>query len=330
MNLRLVKIFLPLEDKTRADEILRKASIKEFWHDRISDKKILIRALVAAEKSEKFLDDMEEEFSGTENFRTVILPVEASIPRMKDKEEESDDKVEKEINTGRISREELYSKISTNVKLNRIYIVLIILATVIAAVGLVQGNIPMIVGAMIVAPLLGPSMGLSLGVVLADFEITIKSLKTMIAGILISFIFSLLVGFLFDFNPGANEIAMRTEAGIGDFLVSFSSGVIGALSFTTGTLTTLAGVMVAVSLLPPLVVAGMLFGGGHFIGMSGALLLFLINLICINFAGLVTFLVQKVSPINNWRALQAKFFTGLFIFLWFCFLLLVLGLMTYI
>ena len=328
MNLRLVKIFLPLDKKTKADEILRKSSIDEFWHDRISDKKVLIRALVVAEKIEDFLDELENEFSEEESFRTVILPVEASIPRFQ-KEEEEKEKENGKKSPERINREELFSHISANAKFSWTYIVLIILASIVGAIGLVEGNIPMVVGAMIIAPLLGPSVGLSLGTVLGDFRLTFESTRTLIVGILASLIFSILIGVIFSPNPQAPEIAMRTTADFGDVVVSLSSGAVGALSFTTGTLTSLAGVMVAVSLLPPLVAVGMLLGAGFFELAQGAFLLFVINLIAVNLAGVVTFLFQKISPRTKWQSFKAKFLTGLAIFIWLILLLISVSLIAY-
>jgi uncharacterized membrane protein len=61
-------------------------------------------------------------------------------------------------------------------------------------------------------------------------------------------------------------------------------------------------------LLPPLVTTGLLLGGGHPALATGALSLFLVNLICINLAGVTTFLVQGIKPTSWWekdRAVKA-------------------------
>jgi uncharacterized membrane protein len=122
---------------------------------------------------------------------------------------------------------------------------------------------------------------------------------------------------------------MRTEPGFGDIIVSLASGTVGALSFTTGTLTSLAGVMVAVSLLPPLVAAGMLFGAGHIHLMGAAMLLFVINIICVNLAGVTTFLIQKISPRTQWETYKAKFLTSFAVFVWLLLLFFAIGLLFY-
>ena len=80
--------------------------------------------------------------------------------------------------------------------------------------------------------------------------------------------------------------------------------------------------MVAVALLPPLVTLGMLAGSGFWKEALGALLLLLTNLICINLAGVVTFLLQGVRPRTWWEAKQAKKATRNAILIWATLLIL--------
>ena len=64
--------------------------------------------------------------------------------------------------------------------------------------------------------------------------------------------------------------------------------------------------MVAVALVPPLVVCGMLLGEGHATSAGGAFFLTVANVICINLAGVATFLAQGVRPRSWWEAERAK------------------------
>ena len=64
------------------------------------------------------------------------------------------------------------------------------------------------------------------------------------------------------------------------------------MSITSGAPAVLIGVMVAVALMPPLVVFGLLLGSGNFLLSIQALELVAINMICINLAGVFTFLVS--------------------------------------
>ena len=80
--------------------------------------------------------------------------------------------------------------------------------------------------------------------------------------------------------------------------------------------------MVSVALIPPLVVFGLLLGAGNFLLSMKALELVAINMICINIAGVVTFLLQGVRPLNWWEASKAKKATLYAIIIWVSLLML--------
>jgi uncharacterized membrane protein len=71
-----------------------------------------------------------------------------------------------------------------------------------------------------------------------------------------------------------------------------------------------------VALLPPLVTFGLLLGSGHATPAMGALSLFLMNLICVNLAGVITFLVQGIRPAIWWEKERAVKATRVAIGLW--------------
>ncbi|HBZ55020.1 MAG TPA: TIGR00341 family protein, partial [Syntrophobacteraceae bacterium] len=110
-------------------------------------------------------------------------------------------------------------------------------------------------------------------------------------------------------------------------VVALASGSAGALAFTTGVSATLIGVMVAVALLPPLVTFGLLLGGGHTELSMGALSLFLVNLICVNLAGVITFLIQGIRPATMWEKDRALKATRIAIALWVALLAALVGMM---
>ena len=110
--------------------------------------------------------------------------------------------------------------------------------------------------------------------------------------------------------------AMRTQANFSDIILALASGCAGVLAFTTGLSSAVIGVMVAVALLPPLTVCGLLLGTGQIKEAIGALLLFITNIICINLAGVITFLFQGVSPRAWWEADKAKISTRKALAIW--------------
>ncbi len=88
--------------------------------------------------------------------------------------------------------------------------------------------------------------------------------------------------------------------------MALAAGIAGCLAFTSGLATSLIGVMVAVALLPPLVVCGLLVGAQEWVGAYHALLLVLVNVTAVNLAGVGTFLVQGVRPASWWEKEQAQ------------------------
>jgi uncharacterized membrane protein len=104
--------------------------------------------------------------------------------------------------------------------------------------------------------------------------------------------------------------------------------VAAALSITTGAPAVLIGVMVAVALMPPLATFGLLLGSGNVNLAIGALELVAVNMICINLAGVVTFLVQGVRPLNWWEASKAKKATRYAIIIWVSLLIILSALLT--
>jgi uncharacterized hydrophobic protein (TIGR00341 family) len=104
---------------------------------------------------------------------------------------------------------------------------------------------------------------------------------------------------------------------VAHIFLALASGSAGALSFTTGISTALIGVMIAVALLPPLVALGLLIGSGYYPQAFEALLLVLINVICINLAGVTTFWAQGIHPRKWWKEDRAKKATRIAVLIWF-------------
>jgi len=309
--------------------LLEEHTILGLWKDQLTSEHTLIRILVTVEETETILDLLEKRFSTVEGFRVVLLPVEATIPRPKKEEEappsptEDSEDVPRKPKKSRISREELYADIEETTRMSWVFVAMVILSSIVAAVGLINANVAIIIGAMVIAPLLGPNVALSLATTLGDTELARRSMKTGGVGILVALAFAALVGLLLEVDPNSPEIASRTYVGLGDVALALAAGGAATLGFTAGASSAVIGVMVAVALLPPLVTFGMLLGGQFWHEALGAMLLLLVNIISINLAGVVSFLAQGIRPINWWEADRAKKATRNAIAIW-TFLLLLL------
>lgn len=321
MAQRLVKIVLPEEYGKEAQELLRSQEALSFWQEESADGNSVISALTDSGRSEKIMDLFEKKYSSISGFQIVLLPVAASVPRTDIPNDDLSTSSQAKTKTGkiisiRISREELYSDIVDSAKLSNIFVFMTMLSTIVVAIGLLKNNVAVIIGAMVIAPLLGPNVALALSTNLADKKLGLNALKTLLSGILIVLLLSVGMGYLFNTDKTIPEIAMRTRADYSDIILALASGCAGVLAFTTGASSAVIGVMVAVALLPPLTVCGLLLGAGQFSLAIGAFLLFITNIICINLAGVITFLVQGVSPRAWWEADKAKKATRKAMALW--------------
>ena len=325
MALRLIELILPVGNEKLVNEILEGMKIEENWVLKVSEQRTMYRILLSSEESESLTDRLDQRFHNLDGYRIIVHSISASLPRPQEETEDADaaERVETLKRKGRIGREELYNETSGTAKLTRVYVVTVALSVIVASVGLVKGNVAVIIGAMVIAPLLGPNMALSLATTLADVRLARLSIRTLSVGLLLASALSLALGYLLSVDPSTPEIASRTEVGLGDIGLALASGSAGALFLTIGVSTALVGVMLAVALLPPLVTFGLLIGSGNFDLSIDALLLFLTNLICVNLAGVLTFVAQGVWPRSWWEASKARKLTLVAISIW-CVLLVLL------
>lgn len=201
---------------------------------------------------------------------------------------------------------------------------LIALSCVVAANGLIRNSAAMVIGAMVIAPILGPNVGLALATTLGDKVLLKISLKSIFYGFSLGLGLSILMGLIIDVNPEVFQISSRTHVSYADIAL----GLAGCLSFTRGISAAVIGVMVAVALLPPMVATGLLLGSGMYELAYGAGLLTLTYIICINLAGILTFLLQGIKPHSFTEQREGEELSRWAIFIWVS-LLVVLSVIIY-
>ena len=306
MALRLLEMVLRETDSDDVRKLLIDCNVIEYRQIRLPDGEVLVRILLDAEQTETVLDLLDRRYTGAEGNRVVVLPVEATLPRAEAAPPAAPGQPPaEEPPPERIGREELYEDIKNGARLSPVYLAMVVLSTIVAAIGLYTNSVAIIIGAMVIAPLLGPNMALSLGTTLGDLRLLRQALVTVLAGVAATMVLSVVFGVLLQVSEASPEIVSRSSVGFGDIAVALASGSAGALAFTTGVSAALIGVMVAVALLPPLVTCGLLLGAGDLGLAFGAMALFLVNLICVNLAGMTTFLVQGIKPTSWWEKERA-------------------------
>jgi len=312
MPLRLIEIVLPGEHRKDLEETLKEHETLDIWQESIEAGRIHFEILVPTEHSETVLDFLEKRFAHVKGFRIILLPVQASIPRPgSDDKKEIKDEIPQDAKKPvskivRISREELYADIEKTVRISWVYGIMIFFSAIVASIGLLRNNVVFIIGAMVIAPLLGPNLALSFATTLSDINLIRKASKAIMIGILVAVVPAFVIGIIFEVSTNIPELIFRTEVSLGDVLIALIAGSAAAISLTSALFSALIGVMVAVALLPPLVTFGMLAGAGNWELALGSLLLFLVNLICVNLAGVLTFLLQGIRPLTWWEAKKAR------------------------
>lgn len=313
---RLIQIVVPAD---RIDDMRNLLQSKNGFapDEALSSDLHQIALRVPAEQVEAVLDPIEANFNQVKGFQAFVLSVEAVLPRPNDDDAKPVPSAEeKKSKVTRISREELYADLKELAKTNQHYIAMIIVSTIIAAVGLSRSNATIIIGAMVLAPLLGPNMALALATTLGDEALAKSAFKTNLLGIFIATIVALGCGLLLEIDPTNTEFASRCVVSEGDIVIALAAGVAGALAFTSGVPASLVGVMVAVALLPPLVACMMLLVSGHTSQAASTALLLGCNVICVNLAGVATFIFQGVSPRTWWDEERSKRMTRRALVIW--------------
>lgn len=331
MALRLLEVIVPEQHHNDIVELLKKNGISDHWQTCGCESNVIFKIILQVEKTEDLIDQFERKYGHLADFRLILFPLEASYPSPKQLEKKSFEyqPETQQIKALRVSRQELYNDIFDGSKLTTIFLVMVLLSTVVAAVGLLRDNPAIIIGAMVIAPLLGPNVAMSLATTLGDYELGGSAIKTNLSGITLSFIISVILGYFLEINPEQPEILSRTIVGYGDIILALASGIAGALAFTSGVSATLIGVMVAVALIPPLVVSGLLLGSGFLYKSLHAFLLLAANMICINISGTLVFLLQGIRPISWWEAAKAKKATKVAISLWTTLLIILILIIYY-
>ena len=179
--------------------------------------------------------------------------------------------------------------------------VLLVLAAIIASAGIVSDSTATVIGAMIVAPLMTPIVGTVFSVMTGDRANVVRSVGLILAGSLVVIGIAYLVGELVPIPIVAQtnaQVASRVHPDLIDLVAALATGAVGAFAVIRPDVSdTLPGVAIAISLVPPLCVAGLTLESGAHGQAVGALILFLTNVGAILLSGLIVMTLYHVFEI---------------------------------
>ena len=198
--------------------------------------------------------------------------------------------------------EELTSKTSESAELSATFLTFIVIAGLIAGIGVLLDSPILIVGAMVVGPEFGPVAGFCVAAVQRRPRLAARSFAALAVGfpaLILTTLLATLLGKSVDIAP--DEFAMAghslaaTIASPDWFaaIVGFLAGVVGILSLSTAKSGALVGVLISVTTVPAAANVGVALAYGDGGQAVGSLKTLLLNLAMILLGGLLTLSLQR-------------------------------------
>ena len=191
---------------------------------------------------------------------------------------------------------DLFVALRDDARMSTAYVMLMLLSTLLATIGLYQNSTAVVIGAMLLAPLMAPIISFAMGMLRLDHDLYRHSAFKIVIGIALALCSAALITLLFPHKPVTNEMLGRLSPSLLDLGVAIFAGIAGAYTKSyKEILQSLAGVAIAVALVPPLAVAGIGLGRGDPYFFGQAFLLFSTNLVGIIVFAALTFRVLGYS-----------------------------------
>ena len=196
--------------------------------------------------------------------------------------------------------DELHRSYDGEARLNESFIVLTVGASLIASLGLLANNAAVVIGAMVVAPWILPLRVAVFAVLIGQARLLSRSLITLAAGAGITLILSMGLGLiarsqgLLLVEALPEQVATRLEANILDLGIALAAGAVASYAkVNPGAVSSMAGTAIAVALVPPVCVMGLMLAASDMDGAQGAALLYAANLLGILIGGITVLAVRE-------------------------------------
>jgi uncharacterized hydrophobic protein (TIGR00271 family) len=191
---------------------------------------------------------------------------------------------------------------SESAELSFSFLAFMVLATMIAALGILQDSQILIIGAMVVGPEFGPLAGVAVALVQRQRQLASRSLRALALGfplgIAAAFALTLMLVAVGSAPEELVEVSRPATFFIShpdeySVLVALLAGVAGALTLTTTKSGALVGVLISVTTIPAAANVGVAAAYGEWDEAGGAAAQLAVNLTCILVAVVATLSVQR-------------------------------------
>lgn len=155
---------------------------------------------------------------------------------------------------------------------------ILILAVLVASLGLNVNSTAVIIGAMLISPLMGPIIGLGTSLGVADGPMFWKSFRHLTTAVALALVASSVYFLISPFDQAESELLARTTPTLLDALIAITGGAAGAIAMVRlDRSNVVPGVAIATALMPPLCTAGYAISQFNLEYFVGAFYLFFIN-----------------------------------------------------
>ena len=207
----------------------------------------------------------------------------------------------------REDRVALFERLQTQSVWSFDFVVLILLSTGIASLGLIQSSPAVVIGAMLVAPLMTPLLGSGMSLIQGNLPMMLDCIKSIVLGFFAALLFGTLVGLVAPISALTHELAARGAPNLLDFGVATLSGIAASHCVARPALSSaLAGVAIAAALVPPIATVGISIALREWSNATGAALLFGTNVVAIILASAVTFFAMGIRGQVGAKSLWAR------------------------
>ena len=200
------------------------------------------------------------------------------------------------VREGRAGYEAIRRRFVNDSRLNGTHLCILIIAMLIASVGLNTDSTECIVGAMLICPLMGSVLAISYSVATADRHLFRDALLGLAIQIAICLATSTIYFLVSPLSIETNELLANSSPTVWDVLVALAGGFAGGLgnSRKQEPATLIAGVAVATALMPPLCASGCGIAMQDLSMFGGAFYEFALNVVFISFAAYLVLLALHV------------------------------------
>ncbi len=224
---------------------------------------------------------------------------------------------------GAVDHADVIEKRRDDCAMSEHYLFMTAMSAGIAVIGLLQSSTAVVIGAMLLSPLMGPIIGLGFAIAISDYSWLKQAGLSLFWGTLMAVALCSLLVFFSPITTITPEIAARTQPNLFDLLIALFSGLAGAYATIRGRAGAIVGVAIATALMPPLAVVGFGFATLNWTVFSGALLLYVTNLVTI---ALTAWAIAKLYGFRGRLSARQSQFQNTVIILVFVGLALPLGL----